>query len=537
MAKEVRVKAEGTKTQAVSVKSRFNKLDGDRSAMLQRGRDCAALTIPSLLPPSGHKEVAPLPTPFQGMGARGLNNLASKLLIALLPPNSPFFQMSLDDFTLEKLTGKEGMRAEVEKALGKVERAVMTRIETKAYRVPCFAALKFLIGTGNALLYLPDSGGMKVYRLDQYVVKRDPVGNVIEIITQELVNPVALPEEIKQLTKVGVDTDEPVELYTHIKRDATLWNVKQEINGKILPGSEGTYPLDECPWIPLRWTAISGEDYGRGLVEEYLGDLRSLEALTKAIVEGSAAAAKLLYLVNPNGTTRMKDVSDAPSGAVKPGNSADVTVVQQDKYNDFRVALETIQRIEQRLSYAFLLMTSIQRSGERVTAEEIRTLSSELEDALGGVYSVLSQELQLPLVKRIMAQMKKAGELPELPKTVQPMITTGLEALGRGHDLNKLKTFMELLTPFGDQAFARLDVGDLVTRIGTSLGIDMGGLVKGEEQMMMEQQQAQEAQMMNAMNQSIPGAVNQLAKGTMDGINQGTIDPSQLQGVMNGEST
>lgn len=534
MAKEVKVKDSGQKSTATSVKSRFNKLDGERGPMLQRARDCAALTIPSLLPPSGHKEVTPLPTPFQGLGARGVNNLASKLLLALLPPNSPFFQMSLDDFTLEKLTGKDDMRSEVEKALGKVERAVMTRIETKAYRVPCFAALKFLICTGNALQYLPDKGGMKVYRLDQYVVKRDPAGNVIEIITKEGVNPVALPEGVKLQTKAGVDTDEPVELYTYIKREQTLWYVKQEINDVIVAGSEGTYPLDECPWIPLRWSAITGEDYGRGLVEEYLGDLRSLEALTKAIVEGSAAAAKLLYLVNPNGTTRMKDLSDAPSGAVKPGNAGDVTVLQQEKYNDFRVALETIQRIEQRLSFAFLLMTSIQRSGERVTAEEIRTLSSELEDALGGVYSVLSQEMQLPMIRRIMAQMKSSKELPELPKSVQPMITTGLEALGRGHDLNKLKTFMELLQPFGEQAFALLNLADLVARIGTSLGIDMGGLVKNEEQLAAEQEQAQQAQMMDAMTQSVPGAVSQLTKGTMDGMNQGMITPEDIEGAMNG---
>ncbi|WP_416142518.1 portal protein [Escherichia coli] len=43
--------------------------------------------------------------------------------------------------------------------------------------------------------------------------------------------------------------------------------------------------------------------------------------------------------------------------------------------------------------------SAVQRTGERVTAEEIRYVASELEDTLGGVYSILSQELQLPLVR------------------------------------------------------------------------------------------------------------------------------------------
>jgi hypothetical protein len=36
-----------------------------------------------------------------------------------------------------------------------------------------------------------------------------------------------------------------------------------------------------CPYIPLRWAALENENYGRGHCEEYLGDLRSLEDLSK----------------------------------------------------------------------------------------------------------------------------------------------------------------------------------------------------------------------------------------------------------------
>ena len=68
------------------IAGRFKKLDGDRSTILTTARDCSVLTISSVLPPDGHKEGDVLPTPYQSVGARLVNNLASKLLMTMLPP-------------------------------------------------------------------------------------------------------------------------------------------------------------------------------------------------------------------------------------------------------------------------------------------------------------------------------------------------------------------------------------------------------------------------------------------------------------------
>lgn len=403
---------------AKTAAGRYSQLERLRHPFLSRARAAAKLTIPSLLPPEGHSGDATLPTPFQGIGARGVNNLASKLLLTLFPPNSPIFRLLIDDFTIEEITKQEGMKAVIEEALGKVERAVMTQIEGAAIRVTAFEALKQLIVAGNVLLYLPPEGGMRAFRLDRFVVKRDPMGNVIEIIVKETVAPDTLPKNFvdkltgnaRQRFTNAMSADKTLDLYTHVKLGrGQLWHVYQEVEGVRVPGTEGTYPKGKSAWIPLRFTKIDGEDYGRGYVEEYYGDLQSLETLTKAIVEGSAAAAKILILVNPNGTTNKRTIAEAPNGAVRSGNASDVTFLQLDKYADFRIAKETMAEITQRLSMAFLLNSAIQRAGERVTAEEIRYMAGELEDALGGVYSILSQEFQLPLVSRIMFQLERMG--------------------------------------------------------------------------------------------------------------------------------
>lgn len=477
--------------------SRYSALEAAREPFLRRAREAAKLTIPSLMPPMGHTGTTKLYTPYQGIGARGVNNLAAKLILALLPPNSPFFRLQIDDFTLERMTQRPGMRGEVEKALNKVERSVMTEIETTALRVPAGEGIKHLVVAGNALLYMLPGRGMRMFSLDRYVVNRDPAGNILEIITKESVAPGALPLEVQAAlpkndqVKKSDSPEKSVDLYTYVKRFDNRWTVFQEIKGTVVPGSRGWYPLDKSPWIALRWSHIDGESYGRGHVEEYIGDLRSLEALMKAMVEGAAAAAKVLFLVNPNGTTNQKILSEAPNGAVRPGQKDDVTVLQLDKFADFQVAFKVSEMIEQRLSMAFMLNSSIQRNGERVTAEEIRYMAGELEDALGGVYSILSQEFQLPFVSRLLFQMEKAKTLPPLPKEVRPAITTGLEAIGRGHDVQKLDQLMAGIGQmFGPQALAaNVDVAEYIKRRGTALGIDMDGLILTEEQKAAAQQQ------------------------------------------------
>lgn len=483
-----------------SAQSLYQSLEGKRYTYLDRARKASKLTLPYVMPDEGFGSHSRLDTPFQGVGARGVNNLASKLLLALLPPNAPFFRLNVDEYQLTAEGAPPELISEIEKSLQQVEEAVMDEISRETYRTGIHEALKQLIVSGNSLIYLPEEGGMRVFHLDRFCVERDPMGNVLYICTKEDLSYMSLTDEMKSL--VGAEAsdspDEEIHLYTAVCRKDKGWKVWQEINGNVIPSSEGTYSLDKNPFIPLRFTRVDGEDYGRGYVEEYLGDLQSLESLTRALVEGSAAAAKVLFLVNPNGTTRAKSLAESPNGAITQGNAQDVSVLQLNKFNDFRVVQESMVKIEERLGHAFLLTSGVVRNAERVTAEEIRMLSQELESAIGGLYSLLSTELQIPLVNRLMAIMHKNKALPKLPeKVVNPVIITGVEALGRGNDLQKLDMFLagasQIVGPQAVQQF--VNIGEYFSRRATSLGIKTAGLVKDEEQLQAEAQQAQQMQM------------------------------------------
>lgn len=492
----------------------YTQLCSQRQTYLERARDASRLTIPTLVPDEGDTTAKRFPTPYQSVGARGVNNLASALLLSLLPPNAPFFRLVLDDKAKMEMDQIDPtIKNQIDHAMSRIERSVMSEIETSGVRISVFEAVKQLIVAGNVLFYIPDKGNVRVFRLDRYVVTRNPDGTPDKIVIRECMSPDSLPEGIRDYVAGNMAANEKVvDLYTCVKYmpDGKV-HVFQEVQGQVIPESEGIFPANQSPYIPLRMMRVDGEDYGRGYVEQFFGDLKSLEALSQAIVEGSAASAKVLFLVNPNGTTRAKTLSESPNGAIREGTANDVSVLQVQKHADFSVALQTMSKIEERLSYAFLLTESTIRNAERVTAEEVRLVTQSIERQLGGIYSVLSQEFQLPMVHRLMYRMERGKRLPKIPKDmVKPAIVTGIDALGRGNDLNKLDVYLagigQTLGPEVLQQY--INIREYLDRRAAALGIDAEGLVKSEEQIAQEQQAQQQAMMMQQAAQTMgPGAM------------------------------
>lgn len=488
---------------AEGAKATYERLKNDRQPYETRAQNCAQYTIPSLFPKDSDNASTDYTTPWQAVGARGLNNLASKLMLALFPMQT-WMRLTISEFEAKQLLNDPEGLAKVDEGLSMVERIIMNYIESNSYRVTLFEALKQLCVAGNALLYLPEPEGggaytpMKLYRLSSYVVQRDAYGNVLQIVTRDQIAFSALPEDVRQAVEgQGGEkkSDDQVDVYTHIYLDDESGEYLryEEVEGEEIQGSDGSYPKDACPYIPIRMVRLDGESYGRSYIEEYLGDLRSLENLQEAIVKMSMISSKVIGLVNPAGITQPRRLTKAQTGDFVPGRAEDISFLQLEKQADFTVAKAVSDAIEARLSFAFMLNSAVQRTGERVTAEEIRYVASELEDTLGGIYSILSQELQLPMVRVLLKQLQATQQIPELPKeAVEPTISTGLEAIGRGQDLDKLNrciTAWAALAPM--QGDPDINLGVIKLRIANAIGIDTSGILKTAEQK--QQEMAQQA--------------------------------------------
>ena len=487
----------------------YEQMASERSTYLREGQESSKFTLPYLIPEtaggSGSRR-SRIKTPYQSIGAAGVNSLAAKLLTGLFPTNIPFFKLVLDLIKIAQQEGGKEAIAEIDKALRKVEAALMREIEVSNDRVAMFEALKHLIVGGNVLLYLTDEG-LQVYPLEKYVCRRDPNGNTLEIIIKETINGKALPADfLLKLQEKAKYTDQTVEedldIYTHVKRDGEFFNWHQECKGERIPNTEGRAKKDVNPFINLRFTRLSGESYGRGYVEEYRGDLISLEGLMKAIIENAAASARTVFLVNPNGTTRASVLAKAPNGAIREGNAQDVSVLQVGKGADLQVSFTAVQRIEQRLQYAFLMAKAVQRDAERVTSTELKILTQELESTLGGIYSILSSELQLPYLRRRMHLLVRSGKVPQLPDDIVGIsIITGLQGLGRGQDKEKLIEFITTMAQAlgADVMRQYINLDEAIKRLATSIGIETDTLIKSGEQIAQEQQAAQQQELIRSL--------------------------------------
>jgi hypothetical protein len=226
-----------------------------------------------------------------------------------------------------------------------------------------------------------------------------------------------------------------------------------------------------------------------------LGDLKSLDALSQSLVEGSAAAAKVVFVVSPSSTTKAQTLAKAGNGAIVQGRPEDIGVVQVGKTADFNTAMTMMQQLERRLADAFLILTV--RQSERTTAEEVRLTQLELEQQLGGLFSLLTVEFLLPYLNRKMLVLQRSGQLPRIPKDlVNPTIVAGINALGRGQDRESLTSFiMTIAQTLGPEALMQyINTDEVIKRLAAAQGIDVLNLVKSIEQIDAESADAAQAE-------------------------------------------
>ena len=512
----------------MTARERYNQLATGRSQFLDSAVECSKLTLPYLITDDNAVKLnrRSFQTPWQSVGAKAVVTLAAKLMLALLPPNTTFFKLQVRDDKLGSEYDPQ-IRSELDLSFSKMERMVMDYIAASNDRVVVHQALKHLIVGGNSLVFM-GKDGLKNFPLHRYVVNRDGNGNVLEIVTKELINRKILgfeppgdakgPNDPNDTYSTGSDDDD-VEVYTCVKLDekSGRWVWYQEAYDMIMPGTRSTAPKNASPWLVLRFNTVDGEDYGRGRVEEFVGDLKSLEGLSQALVEGASAAAKVIFLVSPSSTTKPSTIAKAGNGAIVQGRPEDVAVIQVGKTADFGTAANMAQQIEKRLSDAFLLMNV--RQAERVTAEEVRLTQLELEQQLGGIFSLLTVEFLVPYLNRTLLVLTRSGQIPKIPKDlVRPSIVAGVNALGRGQDRESLTQFIGTIAQtLGPEALMQyVNASEAIKRLAAAQGIDVLNLVKTEQQIQEEMAQQQQMQAQQALVEQ----AGQLAGAPM-------IDPSK----------
>jgi hypothetical protein len=420
----------------------FDDLNKDRSAVVDRAKLCAELTIPYLYTEDGSSQSDDLTREYvQGYGAKIVNHLVGKFALSILPPSQPFYRLAATEEAMQAMTnGDDEMKYQVEKVLAIKEEGILRYINKSRFRKSLYPALKQAMVIGDSLIEKLEDEVYRVLNLKNYVVKRDAAGTIIELVIRESLKYETLPEDIKSEIKEE-DKDSEIFLYTRTYLDDDgKYQKFQEVNEKIVAESEETLTELNDVYISVRWTKIDGEDYGRSFVEEHLGTLISLNKQLRVVNQSAVVSSKIVHTVNPNGMTKYSDFVNALNGDVIIGNETDIGTVQNGKGADLVPSMQLIQDYKRELAEAFLMSSASIRDAERVTAHEVQLVASELEASFGGIYTALADDIQIPLIENAMATLEIEGN-----DDVDVIITAGIEALGRNVELNKVNNLIQEL--------------------------------------------------------------------------------------------
>lgn len=488
-----------------NIETRWDLLDTDRVAALRRKRSHSEITIPSLLPRAGKAQNQELPVPYNGLTSEGINALAARLVSVVLPVGSlPVFEIFIDQQFVPD--GKD--TTELDTIMRRVESAIMNRLYLTNLRPQLFLLFKHLIAIGDVLMTMLPNLDIRLHRFDEYTVRRTTEGTWREIIIRQMIDPELQEQSIRdipaQSQKQGSrgfpqssSARQFEAIYDRLTREGedTTVAFSREFRGQTFDDDK---QFEVAAHMPLRWNAISGEDYGSSLVEDAFGDIRSLDGLSAGLIDGVALNSEYRWGVNPAGITEIEDLRQSTNGDWVPAVDGDVFPMNFQHAAQVEATLKAVQHREQRLGRRFLMNSAAQPTGERVTARQVTIIAQELEQALGGVLSMVNRDIMIPIIKRSIWTLsqeksdvfpKEFGEfIKDRDSILKLRIRTGLELLQREAEQEKLDVLLERIARLPEQAQSVFIWPGIARRIVTNIGLEPKGIVKSDEQVNAEQE-------------------------------------------------
>lgn len=524
------------KTKEGPIASRFTRDDGNRSYKMRRARRAAAVSDPSILPPlNTTSDNDPMPEPAQSVVMLGVLNVSGKLVNALFPFDGPWFQLILpadveyddnvpDEVKLQaherlamwELMIQMSMSASVSGTGNLRNRSSFHSMKRKA--------LDQLVVVGDVLEYMSDDFEYKVFRLDQYVTRRDMSGRVVYHITKEMVDVYTLSDEERikadiKLPDSMADDDRFVELYTQIEWDprSEHWTITEECNGAKLGERNETI----SPYFCTALRISAGEHYGTGLVESMVGECFSLDELEWRRLQITGLVAYKMLGIDENSTLRSKDIKNQRPGfilegvKVRDGKVQDVGTIEFTNPNELAMIEAGINDKTQKLREVFLFESASGSPAgrDRVTAFERRRVAMELEGLLGGLYTPLADSQQIPMLNRAIHVLKKQKKLPPMPdNTVEIHTLTGLTALireNRAAGLLELAEVARNLMPDNPDVINNRVLLDTYQRLRS---IHAPGIVRTEEEQAAIEQRRRQAEIALAAGQQAVSSTGAIAE-------------------------
>lgn len=481
-------------------KSLWETMTSTRSSMMARKERQAEATIPSALPDCNYNsENEALTTGSTSLGMQGATNMVNKLMLAMFAPGVSFMRLELEPKAKAALMEQLQLQDDslLTNVLAEGEREALRVLEQSGSRPQLYEGLTALVCVGDVLMDLSDDAGISFISLRDYAVERNRKGTVLRIVFREITRVQDLEDDAQEEYRRAVPTckaHDKVTVYTTVRLTRGMYRSTVYVEDvELSPRHSGKWKPENLPYRALSWRLPLGQHYGVSLAEDYSNDLGVHDIVSEAMSDGAVLAAQFRWACNPGGMTNPEDLEKGVNGAVVPADPDDLKLI----FANMGQQLNTIQGIEEiyarRLGRGFLLNSAVTRNSERTTAEEIRIQANELEQSLGGVYSRLAIDMQGPIAR----WQLRAANINVRGTQIRPTIITGLDALSRSAELQRMMGFLgdvATLAEIPQETRLMLNEEPIISDMAAGRGVNRSKYVATAEEITRRRQEQAQAQ-------------------------------------------
>lgn len=281
----------------------------------------------------------------------------------------------------------------------------------------------------------------------------------------------------------------------------------------------------DMPFIVFRFWKRTGEPYGGSPAWDALSDIRMINTMSETALRSFQLEAFPPLLAASDGV--IMPLKTMPNGVNIGGMSPEGKRLIEPLVTSTKttMAFEVLEQRRQAIRHAFFVDPLINRENSIRTAAEVQKRAAEELSGISPFINRFEQEYLEPLLDRVLMfvlqTMYSAEEIPEEIRGMKTEIeyTAPLARTQRAKQLDSTVTFLQLLQTIAQADPSILGVlkqENLVAMMTDLLGVPYW-ILKTQDELMAEKQQAQQQQMMEQMMQAAP-AMGSAVKDSSEGL-------------------
>ncbi|MCL1785556.1 MAG: portal protein [Alphaproteobacteria bacterium] len=278
--------------------------------------------------------------------------------------------------------------------------------------------------------------------------------------------PASLRDSIKQ------NPEMPLRLVQSVVADAegyafTAWI---DCGGELENNIVQTGRFETNPYIIFRWSAATGETYGRSPVMRALPDIKTANKVVELVLKNATIAVSGIWQADDDGVINLSNINLTPGAIIpKAVGSSGLTPLRSGA--DFDVSQLVLGDLRARIRHALLADRLSILSDKEMTATEIIARNTDMMRVLGATYGRLLCEFIRPMVERGLAILARRGAIDPISLHTDARLcyVAPIARLAADERVTQILTFLSAASSVG--LAANIDNTAVMNYLGTALHI------------------------------------------------------------------